>query len=439
MLAGEKKLAESLSHLKFGPGGAYAGVSGNLRKSGDDKSNVGAVDSADEDPNAVHVIFSTDCKPYQDWQSLVLFHSAHTVGQKGAITRIASGCTDEKAAELKALYQRLWPNYHIHATPDFKKDGKTKKSYDFYNKPYGVQHWLANADPPVPEGTIIALLDPDMIFLRPITPFIAGAQNNIVSFPVKSKDIFAKVEKGKPVGQCYGLGAPWVNDNHKKFNRGRICGEGSPCLEVPNETEGWKYYSVGPPYILEKSDMSRLTNTWTKFVPRVYEKYPYLLAEMYAYSMAAAHERLDHLRMDHYMVSNTGAGGEGWPWVDAMQNVCEDPDANGIFYAGQPVPTVVHYCQGYRSGEWLFAKRRFSKTSFTCESPLLAKPPQELGTLQWAVKDGKRIDQKNKKHAKRNAFVVCTVYKAIEAAMEDFKRRECAGNPQTNWERTLKY
>ena len=30
---------------------------------------------------------------------------------------------------------------------------------------------------------------------------------------------------------------------------------------------------------------------------RVYEGYPYLLAEMYAYSMAAAHERLPHLQV----------------------------------------------------------------------------------------------------------------------------------------------
>ncbi len=38
--------------------------------------------------------------------------------------------------------------------------------------------------------------------------------------------------------------------------------------------------------------------------PRVYEGYPYLLAEMYAYSMAAAHEKLPHLQLWNYMVSN---------------------------------------------------------------------------------------------------------------------------------------
>ena len=80
--------------------------------------------------------------------------------------------------------------------------------------------------------------------------------------------------------------------------------EGSPCLDVPNEAEGNKYYSLGPPYIFHREDGERIAESWTNFVPRVYEGYPYLLAEMYAYSMAAAHEKLPHLRMDQYMVGS---------------------------------------------------------------------------------------------------------------------------------------
>jgi hypothetical protein len=34
----------------------------------------------------IHVIFSTDCNPYQDWQSLFVFHSAKVVGQKGNLS-----------------------------------------------------------------------------------------------------------------------------------------------------------------------------------------------------------------------------------------------------------------------------------------------------------------------------------------------------------------
>lgn len=68
--------------------------------------------------NDLHIVFSTDCSPYQDWQSLLVFHSAHQVGQTGLMTRIASGCDELKKVELKALYQKLWGStYLVHFTP----------------------------------------------------------------------------------------------------------------------------------------------------------------------------------------------------------------------------------------------------------------------------------------------------------------------------------
>jgi hypothetical protein len=88
----------------------------------------GNVQSAGADSSDVHIIFSTDCGTYQDWQTLVVFHSATAVGQKGPITRIASGCDDEKKLVLIKLYEKLYPKYHVHFTPDFKKDEKSKKS-----------------------------------------------------------------------------------------------------------------------------------------------------------------------------------------------------------------------------------------------------------------------------------------------------------------------
>lgn len=81
-----------------------------------------------EDSFDIHVVFSTDCSTYQDWQTLVVFHSAQTVGQKGPVTRIASGCDNEKKQVLTALYKKLYPKYHVHFTPDFKKDAKSSKS-----------------------------------------------------------------------------------------------------------------------------------------------------------------------------------------------------------------------------------------------------------------------------------------------------------------------
>ena len=178
----------------------------------------------------VHVVFSTDCTFFQDWQSLLVFHSATAVGQEGNITRIASGCSIEKQATLIDLYAKLFPRYNVHFTPDFKKDKKTNKEYDFYNKPYGMDHWLNNAVPAIEDNTVIALIDPDMIFLRPLTAYVRDTN----MLPLRDANHIPNiVEKGAPVSQLYGIGAPWATESPSRdFDKKHICGENSPCLNV---------------------------------------------------------------------------------------------------------------------------------------------------------------------------------------------------------------
>jgi hypothetical protein len=235
----------------------------------------------------LHIIFSTDCEPFQDWQSILLLHSAIAVGISSPVTRIASGCNEPKKTYLRDLYRQLFPAYGIHFTPCFKKDNKTGKictfhfhhyfcirlfsfnTDNFYNKPWGLKHWLEHAHPPVQEGIVVALLDPDMIFLRPLSIVMRGQPNILYdrNYYKSPSDIIEKIVEQKPAAQLYGLGAPWTNDNHKKFNRTFVCGPGSPCLNV-NERFGAHHYAVGPPYIAHKNDMIRIANSWTKFVTR---------------------------------------------------------------------------------------------------------------------------------------------------------------------------
>ena len=387
-----------------------------------------------EEGGGIHVIFSTDCTPYQDWQTLTLFHSAMVVGQKGHITRIASGCDEEKQKKLTDLYAKLYPQYYVHFTPDFKKDEKTGKKYDFYNKPWGTVHWLEHANPPVEDDVVVALLDPDMIFLRPITGKLAGVPDHIYAKKVDKREIVDRVKEGHPAAQLYGLGAPWTNDHHKKFNRTYICGEHSPCLK-PNDVFGSRHYSVGPPYLVHKNDMIKIGKTWTKFVPRVYEHYPYLLAEMYAYSMAAAHENLPHLQLENWMVSNTDVHpGEGWPHVDALEDSCMPPDSNGIYYPGQNLPTVMHFCQFFRAGDFGFQKRRVPKDIFTCDQRMFAEPYANLSSATYRIKNKVREDLKPRQ-AKRHAFAIGVLHRSINAAISDYKDRMCG--PDANREKSL--
>ena len=121
---------------------------------------------------------------------------------------------------------------------------------------------------------------------------------------------------------------------------------------------------------------------------RVYSRYPELLAEMYAYSMAAAHQNLPHWTMLNHMVSNIDMDEEGWKYIDVFgDNVCEEP-LDGIFYPQYVLPTVLHYCQFYRSGEFGFQKRRIRKSLFDCDQPMMAHLPKDLGKNRYKNRDG---------------------------------------------------
>lgn len=329
----------------------------------------------------VHIIFSTDCKEFMDYQTLVLFHSAQAVGQKGPVTRIVSGCTIEKQEQLTQLYKKLYPLYNAHFTPDFSGPHK----YVYFNKPYGLKHWLEHANPPVHPEAIVALLDPDMILMRPITGEVRG-MDNLKYTGLREDQLFDRVIRGKPIAAVYGLGAPWTRENHRHFNKYEICESDSPCLTV-TEAFGKEHYSVGPPYILHRDDMHRIANSWCRYVPKVHKQYPELLAEMYAYSIAAAHEELPHLQMSNLMVSDIEASNddEGWQLIDTLTDACTLP-VNGIFFPNEALPTVVHFCQTYRSGKMGWAKRRPQLLDiFSCENGLLLEPTPDLSFLDYKV------------------------------------------------------
>ena len=261
---------------------------GKLAARAQETSAVGQVERRDESDYGnltsidIHVVFSTDCSEYQDWQSILLFYSAMAAGQPGYVTRIASGCDDSKRPKLTRLYKELFSDsiggdrFNVHFTPDFKKDNATKKTYDFYNKPRGLQHFLKNYQQSVLSGSVaIALIDPDMVFTRRLLPYVRGHADLL--FDTKRQTILdapVAVARGTPVAQQYGLGAPWTNDNHRWFNRGKICGERSRCL-LFTEKFSLLHFSVGPPYLVHVSDMRALADTWAvKFITHI----PYFLS-----------------------------------------------------------------------------------------------------------------------------------------------------------------
>ena len=108
----------------------------------------------------VRVVFSTDCTPYQDWQSEVVFNSADVVDTAAGDAhreRLLAGEGGRPAAR-RGLYGA---RARSTSTPEFDKDSATGKSYHFYNKPRGMEHFLNDRSIDFERAPIIALIDPD--------------------------------------------------------------------------------------------------------------------------------------------------------------------------------------------------------------------------------------------------------------------------------------
>jgi hypothetical protein len=99
----------------------------------------------------------------------------HSGIQPHVRTTLKFSCTlhaySAQREELTAVARSLPHNHRVHFTPDFSWDSSAKASFPYYNKAYGVQHFLRNALPPIAE-TVIALLEPDMVLMQPVSPFL---------------------------------------------------------------------------------------------------------------------------------------------------------------------------------------------------------------------------------------------------------------------------
>lgn len=450
----------------------------NLRINGDSKAkelSIGVAEkptSSQLDPVGItspatnatlHIIFSTDCGSFQHWQSYLFFHAALKVQQPGYVTRIASGCTDEGLKEEREWHRQhiqsmMSDRFRIHFTPHFsgvkdEETGEIKGDYKFFNKPFGLKHFLEHnellgfvddggdvdgGDSSEKEmkhpNDVIILTDPDFLLLRPITDDFSNERETLVG--ARRKSIYQNkqshvVSHGNPYAQTYGLGTQW-----RKFDLDAITGDPSSPAKDVDQSTGGLYYPVGPPYLATAGDMYRIAVTWSDFAPRVHKQYPHLLAEMYAYCIAAAHLGMPHMLIDSLMVSAAGVGGEGWKFVKEVPagEMCEfasDPD-HGV----HPVPSVIHYCQHYAVDRYSWGKRRVPHGIFTCEHPLLVEPPGDLGSGRYLsmIPNGREEGQRKEMTAekeKMEAFMVCALTRATNDAMVYFKTNHCEDGGNT--------
>lgn len=360
-----------------------------------------------------------------------MFHSALKVKQPGYVTRIASGCSEEDAAAITKWHRdniesTMSDRFQLHLTPHFSSING--KDYKFFNKPFGLRHWMEQAEgmgfdeatgKMKDEDMVIILIDPDMVLLRPITGDFSNPRETIPSGHGKDRKLhFDTVQHGQPVAQKYGFGSQWKT----KINMDEISGPGSPVNNVSKE-DALQRYPAGPPYLATARDMHAISVKWTEFAPGVHKQYPFLLAEMFAFSLAAAHLELPHQLIDSLMISNAGAG-EGWELINKIPREETCHFAQSADHEQYPVPSVIHFCQRYNVGPWLFAKHRTPKDIFSCESPLFREPESDIATKYNYKKnpEGETTFVKNVKTIQDDSFMICALTRRVNDAALYFKK-----------------
>ena len=327
------------------------------------------------------MVFSTSCSPFQNWQAMAFFYFAKKVNQPGNVTRLVSGCTTEQAAALEKVHAEkivpLNPGFQMHITPDFG----VKDNQKYWNKPNGLLDWMEN-ELGFPDraaeynDAIIIIVDPDMMLLRPITHEFSKFKTEWVG-EFKSD----KVDHGIPIAQQYAYGNKWLTSLHG--NVSYVVGPDSPIHNLSLK-DAEAYYPAGPPYLATGKDMYAIAKYWVKFLPLVHDIFPEFMAEMHAYSTAAAHLNLPHQLTPGFMVSDVSGDSpkEGFGF---LQNVTR-ADACSPQISEDDLPLVLHYCQRYALGRWFFSKYKLREDFFECESPLLREPPLDVAEIyDWNI------------------------------------------------------
>lgn len=144
------------------------------------------------------------------------------VRQPGHVTRIVSGCDPDEAVAMKEWFQNsvqfMSERFHLHMTPKFSEvkdeQGNVIGEYSFFNKPYGLKHFLEHFDhigfhdsvnPSTAtfdhEDDIVILVDPDMILMRPITKDFSDDRDTLIAQRRKDHILSREVKHGVPFAQ----------------------------------------------------------------------------------------------------------------------------------------------------------------------------------------------------------------------------------------------
>lgn len=305
-------------------------------------------------------------------------------------------------------------NFGLFITPAF--DGAI--DFPWINKPSSIKYFLEFARDELDAfgETIVAIIDPDFVFLKPLTQS-GEEQSEIISSRGQSKDDVAR--KGKPVAQRYGLEGHWV-DKFKPLEQ--ITGNVNSLSKRWTYKEAAKWTSVGPPLILHIDDLTELSVLWEKNMRPVLEVGgPDILADMWAYSIAAADLDLRHTTLDHYMISVWGNEGQAYAFLDEFKQMSCSKARREYSPTSAHWPVFIHLASNFKARdekgvEWMFHKGHVPGTILDCDTPLIVEPPENLFDLN-------RNSGERKEYQK--AWVVCNTISRLNEVLVLYKEKFC--------------
>lgn len=380
-----------------------------------------------EDVSELHIVFSMSCTQGKRLLLQTVFqYSAMAVGQRGPITQILSGCTDEeREAVLKE--PTFYYDFRRHFTPAYSPHPEpgVDDNYTPYNKPFALRHFLQHADPPV-NNEVLVLVDADFVFFKPLE---VNTGRSVAKYYHGKRDkalVTDAVVDGVAIAQDWVnyMGAGWFSEGNRD-KLAHLCA-GKPCMNV-SQADGEEYYGgTGPPYIMTVRDMKRMVDDYAHMVVLGRNKSDDWMVEMYAYAVAAGNHGIKHTVLNNIGVTHpqfVDGNREYWDFAPAdMANPCEDPVA--VVLPEDP-PVGLHYCQVY--GKVLSDKKRpmyykyaIPNEAVECKSPLLKLPPPSEWTDAVGLTDAKQ--QARKRH---EVWTECSLIKIVNQALLKLKQRTC--------------
>lgn len=372
---------------------------------------------ADHDGSDIHIVFSMSCgQSNRLLQQTVVQLTATWAAQRGPITQILSGCSEDE--RLRVMEEpTFYYDFRRHFTPSFAVNPEpgVEGSYKPYNKPFGLRHFLLNAVPEV-KHELIALIDGDFFFFRPLE---ANTGRNMTGFYRGRRDpstVNDTVIDGLALAQDWHAlqGGFFAEDKAEVLQK--VCA-GLPCGSV-SPADGAEYYgSIGPPYVMTRRDALRMVDDYCHLCVTTRQVSNEWIAEMFAYSVAAANNGIKHTALSHLGISSPGFEGGGheyWSFVDGtMANPCED---NLTPIMPKHPPVAVHACQ------WIgdFYKGVWPDTLADCDSPMFRIVP----STHWSEIET-TVDPSNQRMRREEVWAKCTLTKIMDRALVEFKKRTC--------------